>query len=143
MDGEKGIGVNRINFDSKEVCMTDRKMMQELFKLAEKHKNFMSGDHNSLTKNVGMYVDKGSYGIYVGLDHNLDNVYFSFTMNGIEVTHQSRDQMQLEGLKTDFNKFNFSKWAKAIEEELEEETKTICVNGKKYKLVEDDDDIPF
>lgn len=122
--------------------MTDRKMMQELFKLAEKHKNFSPDNHTSLTKNVRMYVDKGCYGIYVGLDHNLENVYFSFTMNGIEVTHQ-RDEMRIEGIKTDFNKFSFSKWAKAIEEELEAEEKTICVNGKKYKLVEDDDDIPF
>ena len=115
--------------------MTDRKMMEELYKLGVQHKNFVNGDHVDLTTNIRMYTS--------GLHENrsISGRYFSFKAFGFEVTHDTIGGMDLEAnTMENFSQFKFGVWAKKIEQELQEELKTdeiITVNGKKYKLMKE------
>ena len=114
--------------------MTDRKMMEELYKLGVQHKNFVNGDHVDLTTNIRMYTS--------GLqDKSMSGKYFSFKAFGFEVTHDSIGGMDLEAnTMENFSQFKFGVWAKKIEQELQGELKTdenITVNGKKYKLIKE------
>jgi hypothetical protein len=137
---------------SKEVRMTDKKMLEELFLIADKQKKVVAGQRVEVAKDVLLYVDAGDY----RRKANIEDMYFEFEAFGFTVNHGGNETLQVEGKINYFRQFKFSQWAKKIEEALaENETpKTIVIDGKTYKLVEqpkkvekptptDCDDIPF
>lgn len=115
--------------------MTDRKMLEELAVMAMKSGRFVPGQHVMITPNVQLYVNHGD-------EHkDLKTAFFSIQAFGFEVTHHSYTMgwcSTVDNEIKNFRQFKWHDWCKKVERELQGAEKTIYVNGKMYRLIEEE-----
>lgn len=123
--------------------MTDRQKMENLLKITKRLPEWGGTGHRFITKDVSFYIEPSDIE-----DEDPSKSFFSFKYKGIEVRH-SELELQLTMNKysaVSFREFDFDDWYNEVKTqlvEMENEARTVIeVNGKKYKLIEDDN-IPF